>query len=153
LVGSSFAAGSQGSAGINPFSSPGMGARPGSIAPLFPSSYGPSRGAGTSNTIFGPAPNGLPSLNQVLRGGINLPLNSSAGSCRFTYQDVVRPGATFAGLDHPAASLMFSTTDLGNGVFFSAGTSYGPHNLSGVPSLGSAGAKHSGPSVNLKLSF
>ena len=47
------------------------------------------------------------------------------------------------------------TSDLGNGVLFSAGTG-GSHSMVGAPAAGlssSAGAKRSNPAVNLKLSF
>jgi len=46
---------------------------------------------------------------------------------------------------------------LGNGMFLSAGTGYG-HSTAGAPAAGlgsstSGDAKHSGPSVAVKLSF
>jgi len=110
-----------------------------------------TRGA---NGLFAPSPFGLPSLNQMMRGSYSLPLNSSTSSFRFTYQDALKPGDGFGYLAHPSASAMFSTSDLGNGVFLSAGTSYG-HSGVGAPAVGAnaAAGKHSGPSLGLKLSF
>jgi hypothetical protein len=124
----------------------------GSAGPLFPLSDGPQAGG-----AFGKPAYTLPSLNQVLRGSYSLPLSSSSSSLKFSYQDVYKPGSSFTDLVRPSASAMFSTSDLGNGVFLSAGTSYGGHSLAGAPAAsignGTAGSKHSGPSVALKLSF
>jgi len=131
----------------------GMGGRQGTAGPVFPDS-GLASG---SNGSFGAAPLGVPSLNQMMRGSLNVPLSSSTSSLRFTYQDAIRLGGNPGEMARPSASMMFSTSDLGNGVFFSAGTSYG-RSMGGTPaaSLGSnssAEGKHSGPSVALKLSF
>jgi hypothetical protein len=150
-----FGSGRQGGAAMNPFGSPGIGGRQGNPAPLFPTSDGPTRDIGGP---FGTAPVALPSLNQVLRGSYNLPLNSSSSSFKLSYQDIFKPGASLSDLDRPSASAMFSTSDLGNGMFLSAGTTYSSHSMAGAPaaSLGNesgAGTKHSGPSVALKLSF
>jgi hypothetical protein len=131
--------------GSNPFGSPATG-RSGAAGPLFPE-------GGT----YGAAPSVLPSLNQLMRGSFALPLSSPSSSFRFTYQDALRPNGSFNDLAHPSASAMFSTSDLGNGMFLSAGTTYGSHAGAGAPaaSIGSNnnGQKHSGPSVALKLSF
>jgi hypothetical protein len=132
-----------------------MNGRQGNFAPLFPASDGLTRGAGGS---FGSAPATLPSLNQLMRGSFNLPFSSSSSSYRFTYQDALRPGGTLGDLGHPTASAMFTTSDLGNGVFLSAGTGYGARSMAGAPAAGlgngTAGEhKPSGPSVNLRLSF
>jgi len=115
---------------------------------------GANASARDANSLFGPSPFGLPSLNQFMRGSYNLPLNASTGGFRFSYQDALRPGGGFTDLARPSASAMFSTSDLGNGMFLSAGTSFG-HSSVGAPAVGSnaAAAKHSGPSVALKLSF
>ena len=140
---------------MNPFGSAGMGGRQGNAAPLFPTSDGPTRGIGGP---FGTAPYALPSLNEVLRGSYNLPLNSSTSTFKLSYQDMFKPGAPLSDLGRPSASAMFSTSDLGNGMFLSAGTTYGSHSMAGAPaaSIGNgaeAGSKHSGPSVAVKLSF
>jgi len=106
---------------------------------------------------FGSAPPGVPSFNQMMRGSYNMPLNSSTSTFKFSYQDMLRPGGNLGDLARPSASLMFSTSDLGNGMFFSAGTSYG-HSIAGAPAAGlgsnaSPEGKHSGPALALKLSF
>jgi hypothetical protein len=137
-------------AGSNPFGSISGSGRMGAGGPLFPLSDGPQAGA------FGRSDLTLPSLNQVLRGSYSMPLNSSTSTLKFSYQDVYKPGTSFTDLARPSASAMFSTSDLGNGMFLSAGTSYGSHSMAGAPaaSIGNGtGAKHSGPSVALKLSF
>lgn len=96
-------------------------------------------------------PSALPSLNPMMGGRFNYPLNNAANSFKLSYQDAA------GDLFRPTTSSLFTTTDLGNGVFFSAGTSVG-HSMAGTPaaSLGgsaSPGSKHSGPSLGLKLSF
>ena len=131
-----------------------MGGRQSGVSPLFPQ-YG-----GMTGTTGGPlslVPLGVPSFNQMMRGSYNMPLNSSTSSFKFSYQDMLRPGGNLGDLARPSASLMFSTSDLGNGMFFSAGTSYG-HSAAGTPAAGlgsntSPEGKHSGPSLALKLSF
>jgi hypothetical protein len=142
----------------NPFASAGTGVRQPGVAPLFPSRGAPTHGLPGGYSGFAVSPAAVPTLDQMLRGSFNLPLNSSAGSLRFTYQDFLRPGASFAGLDHPAASLMFSTSGLANGVVLSAGTTFGSHSVAGTPAATLNGTavgppKSSGPSLNLKLSF
>jgi hypothetical protein len=141
----SFSGGRQGSGGFNQM---------GGDSPLFPQG---GRMAGAPGSPFGSATLGMPSLNQLMRGSYNMPLNSSTSSFKFSYQDTLRPGGNLGDLARPSASLMFSTSDLGNGVFFSAGTSYG-HSMAGTPAAGlgsntSAEGKHSGPALALKLSF
>ena len=137
-------------------SGPGMGGRRGSGGgPVFPDS---GVTPGSSKMLYGSTPLSLPTLNQLLRGSMRMPLSSSTGSLRFTYQDTLRSGASLGDLARPATSLMFTTSDLGNGVFFSAGTGYGRSALAGAPAAGlssntSPEGKHSGPSLNLKLSF
>jgi len=149
-----FGAGRQGSVGsnslggANPFGGARMGGRNNSgSGPLFPS-------GGGGSASFSGAPLALPSLNQLMRGSVKLPLNSSSSTFRLSYQDTFRPGGD---LGRPSASAMFSSSDLGNGVFLSAGTTYGSH-MAGAPAatLGngtSGGPKRPGPGVALKLSF
>ena len=155
---------------------PGFGSSAGSTANGFPGAiaFAPGRQGDLSSPLhptgspiytaigpFGYAPAALPSLNQLMRGSLSLPFSSPypgtpSGSLRFTYRDTLRPGAAFGDLNHPNTSAMFTTSDLGNGVFFSAGTGYGIRSTAGAPaaSLGNEGGpKHSGTAVNLKLSF
>jgi hypothetical protein len=146
-------AGRPSAGGFNQMGSSGMNGRLGSFGTLFPASDGPTSSAGGS---FGTAPAALPSLNQLMRGSLNLPLSSSSSSFRFTYQDTLRPGGTPGDLGRSTASAIFTTSDLGNGVFLSAGTGYGARSTAGAPPAGlgsEGGPKHSGTAVNLKLSF
>lgn len=150
--------------GFNPFGGAGFihagfGALPANAAPLVPRGNGPMNGAaGGALNPFGIAPVGLPSLNQLLRGNLAMPLSSSSSAFRFSYQDALRPGGSLSELGRPSGSILFSSSDLGNGIFFSAGTGYGSRTSPDAPSSSSGwtstpGAKHSGPAVNLKLSF
>jgi hypothetical protein len=158
------AIGHQFSGGINPFgvagfTHAGFRARSVNAAPLFPRGNGPMNGAtGGALNPFGIAPVALPSLNQLLRGNLAMPLSSSSSAFRFSYQDALRPGGSLSELGRPSGSILFSSSELGNGVFFSAGTGYGIRTTPEGSSNGSGwtntpGAKHSGPAVNLKLSF
>jgi hypothetical protein len=131
-----------------------MGGPQGRVSPLFPQGSGMT---GASGGPFGSAPLGVPSFNQLMRGSYNTPLSSSTSSFKFSYQDTLKPGGNIGDLARPSTSLMFSTSDLGNGVFLSAGTSYG-HSMAGAPAAGlgsnaSPEGKHSGPALALKLSF
>ena len=127
----------------------GMGDRTNGLANLFPSGGGLSP-AGT-------VPQALPSLNQFLRGSFSLRSNISVETYRFAHQDVLRPEVNFGDLARPQNSLIFSTSDLGNGMFLSAGTGFG-HSTAGAPAAGlssnpSAEGKRLGPSLAVKLSF
>jgi len=151
-------AGRQFSAGFAPFSGAGLSGRPGNIAPPFSAGDGPMRGAGGGSlNPFGVAPATLPSLNQLMRGSFVMPLSSSPNAFRFSYQDALRPNGSLSDLGRPSGSIVFTSSDLGNGVFFSAGTGYGSRSTAGAPpaAFGTSppGAKHSGPALNLKLSF
>jgi hypothetical protein len=147
--GSGFGMGRQGSSSFNQMGGSGMGGHSGGLAPLFP--------AGSAFSPSGAAPLTLPPLNQLMRGSFTLPSSPNLGTFRLSYQDALRPGMNLGDLARPSTSLMFSTSDLGNGMFLSARTSYG-HSMAGAPAAGlgsstSGDAKHSGPSVALKLSF
>jgi hypothetical protein len=146
-----------GSFGLNPFGAPA--ARQTAHAPLFPIGNGLARGATIGpGGPFAASPAPLPSLNQLMRGSTSLHLNSSATGFRLTYRDTLRPGASFTDLARPSTGIVFTSSDLGNGVFLSAGTGSGSHSMAGAPAAtlgnGTTGeSKHSGTSVNLKLSF
>jgi hypothetical protein len=144
-----FSMGRQGSGSFNPIVGSDTSGHSNSFAPFFPANGAFSPG--------GAAPLALPSFNQLMRGSFSLPFNDAPGSFRLTYQDALRPGVNFCDLARPNTTLIFSTTDLGNGMFLSAGTGYG-HSTAGAPAAGlgsstSGDAKHSGPSVAVKLSF
>ena len=153
--GAGFGGGRQSLGGFNQMGGSAMGGRQGNFPPLFPATDGPTRSAGGP---FGTAPVELPSLNQLMRGSFNLPFSSSSSSFRFSYMDALRPGGALSDVGHPTASAMFTTSDLGNGVFLSAGTGYGTRSTAGASAAGigtgpAGDHKQSGPSVNLKLSF
>jgi hypothetical protein len=102
-----------------------------------------------------------PNFNQLTRASFAVPFSSSVGTFKLTFRDRMVPGAngTGANFGQGTAGAMFSTTNLGNGMFFSAGTNFGKGSMAGAPpggfgsNMGAAGPKHSGPAVTLKLSF
>jgi hypothetical protein len=114
-------------------------------------SIGPSGHLGGTSTA-------LPSFNDLVRGSSSLHMNSSLGKLSLADKDAFRPLGNLGDPGLPSASALFTSSDLGNGVFLSAGTGYGSRSVPGAPaaSIGnsaSGGAKHSGTAVNLKLSF
>jgi hypothetical protein len=128
--------------GFNSMNSPDFGKAQGSVAPLFPT--------GRASELFAITPPALPSLNLLMRGSFNFPPAPTANTFKLAYRDAPED------LFRPSPGL-FTTTDLGNGMFFSAGTSIG-RSTAGVPAAGlngnaSADGKHSGPAVAFKLSF
>jgi hypothetical protein len=152
------------SSGFNPiggagFAHAGFGVRSANAAPLFSPGSGPMNGAaGGALSPSGIAPAGLPSLNQLLRGNLAMPLSSSSSAFRFSYRDAPRPGGSPREPGRGSGSILFSSSDLGNGIFFSAGTGYGSRTTPEAPSSGfgltnAPSAKHSGPALNLKLTF
>ena len=132
---------------------------PGGVHPIGGGSSGGWQGAismRNSNILFGPAHANPPSLNQLMRGSWNQPLDASSGNSRLSFEAPFRPGAILGGLAHPPTTGLYSTTDLGNGMFLSAGTSFGHSNADAPPAVmggNAAGARHSGPSLGVKLSF
>jgi len=129
-------------------------------------SFGMGRGRGDPGLLFQPSsatggPFGVPpqpSLNQLMRGSFNLPLGSSPSSAfRFQYSNMLTPAGNLSDLAHPYGSLLFTSSDLGNGVFLSAGTYNGGHATAGAPTLpagiGAGAPKHSASGVAIKLSF
>lgn len=150
--------GQPGPFGFSPFGSPGSAQRQSTPAPLFPIGGNTSRSlaAGTSGPFaLPPAPQ--PSLNQLMRSTFGVPLNGPSTSFKLSLQDTFRTAGAFAGPARPAAGL-FTTTDLGNGMLLTAGTTLGSHSMAGAPAAtlpnGTASApRHSGPSLGLKLSF
>ncbi len=134
------------SAGFSPFSTSGMGGRPGL---LFPMRSGPNLSLVAGPQGFpGPAPWSLDSASESLRGNFNLPLGSSAPSFPFTYEVPFAPSGAFSSLDFRKviATGAYTSPDLGNGVHFSAGTGYNGKSVAGV-------RKPAGPAVTIKLTF
>jgi len=152
--------GRQAALGSNPFGAVSMGGRSDNLGPLFPMSGNLTPGlANGANRLFGATPGAVPSLNQLMRGNLSLPLNASYGSFRLSYRDnLFGPGGSAGVPGRSASSAMFSTSDLGNGMYLSAGSMYGSRPMAGAPAAGlggiqSGGAKHSGTSLAIKLSF
>jgi hypothetical protein len=145
----------------------GFGApRPGVSGFNQPGSFGMKRSEGDPGTLFQPSglaggPFGAtpqPSLNQLMRGSFNLPMFSpSIAPFRFQYSSALMPGGTLSDLARPSSSVLFTSSDLGNGVFLSAGTYNSGHSMAGAPIVpagnGSGAPKHSASGVAIKLSF
>jgi hypothetical protein len=138
----------QGTSSFNQLGSFGMGRGQGNPGILFQ----PSSAAGGP---FGATPQ--PSLNQLMRGSFNLPLSSSSSSAlRFQYSNMLTPAGNLSDLAHPYGSVLYTSSDLGNGMFLSAGT-YSGHSMAGAPAVpsgnGTGAPKHSASGVAIKLSF
>jgi hypothetical protein len=139
---------------LNPFG-PDFGDQPTGPAPLFS-----IRGALNQAPLALPslavpslAPPSLAplSLADLMRG------TNAASGVGFQRQGALLPGGSFGELPRPSAATLFGTSDLGNGMIFSAGTNFGSH-AAGAPAatLGNSNTgapKHGGPAVALKLSF
>jgi hypothetical protein len=144
---SSFGSARHATIGFNQFSSFTMGDREShSATMILPSSM--------TGGPFGAAPQ--PNLSQLMRGTFNMPLSSSSTS-RFQYSNMLAPGGNLNDFTHPYGSALFTTSDLGNGVFLSAGTYNGGHSMAGAPTTpsgnGTGAPKHPGSGVAIKLSF
>jgi len=104
-----------------------------------------SRDLGTGRTgSLGAALGVLPTLNQLTRGGLNLPFNSSLGNFRLSYQNLFggtgSPMGSRIGYGSPSAS--FSSTHLRTGKidFSSSATVSGGFGMSaGMSSFGGQG--------------
>jgi hypothetical protein len=145
----SFGSGRQATSGFNQFNSFSMGVRQGPPGTLFSSSS-------MTGGPFGTTPQ--PSLNQLMRGAFNLPLNSSSSSAlRFQYSGILMPAGSLSDLARPYSSVLFTSSDLGNGMFLSAGTYNSGHSMAGAPTLpagnGSGAPKRPASGVAIKLSF
>jgi hypothetical protein len=134
-----------GAIGFNQFGSFNMGGRQVNQTILFPA---PSR-------PFGATPQ--PSLNLLMRSTFNLPLNSSSSAFRFQYSNMLLPSANLSDLARPNGSVLFTSSDLGNGMFLSAGTYNSSHSMAGAPAAslanGTGAPKHSASGVAINLSF
>lgn len=142
--------GRQQGSSFNSFSSGGMGSLQGNLPSLFP-----VIGTVPRTGAFGAGP-GAPRFDTRVAGSVAFPFNTPVDTFRLSYRDMFSDGRNAAGTTFAtgSGSATFGTSSLGNGMFLSAGTSYGVRSAAGSP--GSAvpgGQKHSGPSVGLKLSF
>jgi hypothetical protein len=144
---SSFGSASREPTGFNQFCNFTTSGRQGhSATMILPSSV--------TGSPFGATPQ--PNLGQLMRGALSLPLNPGS-TFRFQYSNMLAPGGNLTDLARPYGSVLFTTSDLGNGVFLSAGTYNGGHSMAGAPAAslgnGTGAPKHSGSGVAIKLSF
>jgi hypothetical protein len=139
----------QNSVGQNPFGSFSPGGHRASSANLFTPD---GRQANPLDRMTTPIE--LPSLTQALRKSATQPLGVY-GPKSFN-RDAAHLGGLFDDSGtHFSSSTMFTNSDLGNGVKFSAGTDFGSHHAAGAPAagFGPSVGKTSGPSLAFKLSF
>jgi hypothetical protein len=89
-------------------------------------------GAGKSGTL-GTALGVLPAFNQLMRGGLNLPLNSSFGSFRLSYQDLLggAGGAIGSKTGFGSPSVSFSSSHKAGWIDFSAAASLSGGSITG----------------------
>lgn len=112
----------------------------------------------SENSNSSSSPLTLPSFNTLMRTNRGQPSSPSLGAFKLSNRELLGPrGNAFDPGLFPGSTL-FSSSDLGNGIVFSAGTGSGSRSAAGAPaaSLGTGtagGQKHSSPLVNLKLSF
>jgi hypothetical protein len=146
-------------AGFSPFAVTSLDVRKGGFASLFPVYASESHDrSGMATEPFGAAQGTPPPLSQFMRGSIKLPVASSFSNFRPSSRDSFSFGSIAPGSEVGRApgSAMFTTPDLGGGMFLSAGTSSGGR-PAGAPlnPLGNAtgGSKRPGPSLAIKLSF
>ena len=122
---------------------------------LFPLGIGTYGSAGRPKSQFGATAGGELSLTDLMRGNLNRKSNPSFGSLQ-PARGTFLSGAAFADSFQPPPLSALITSDLGNGVLFSAGANNAGHSSVGAAAAGfgpAAGSKHSGASVGLKLSF
>jgi hypothetical protein len=140
---------------LNPFSTPGAAL----ANPLLgnPDASNPALigSASSGNRQLGFA---QPGLTQLMHPSLALPFGSSLGGLRFSHRDFLAPGFNQPEGAPLRNSAIFTTSNFGNGVVFSAGTNVGGHSTAGASTgaFGSANAsapRRSGPGIALKLSF
>jgi hypothetical protein len=144
--------GRQQGSGSDQFAGRGLGGPQVNFPSLFP-------GAGTlpRNQVGGTTLSTPPRFDARISSAFTLPLSSGVDTFRLSYRDMLGDGknAMVGNYETGSGSATFGTTNLGNGMFLSAGSSTGSRSAGGSAAGGSAlaGQKHSGPSVGLKLSF
>jgi hypothetical protein len=104
------------------------------------------------NQASGTTPGTLPLFDARIASSFTLPFNSAAGNFRLSYRDMFSTGKNAMGgnFGTSSGSSSFGTSNLGNGMFLSAGSSYGGRSSAGAAA---GGQKHLGPSVGLRLTF
>lgn len=117
----------------------------------FPSPF-PSDNILLRNQANGTTPGTLPLFDARIASSFTLPFNSAAGNFRLSYREVFNTGKNAMGGNFGTSSgtATFGTSNLGNGMFLSAGSSYGSRSNAGSAA---GGQKHLGPSVGLRLTF
>jgi hypothetical protein len=125
------------------------------LSPLFPMSASQQSSATVFELPSGASAPGAPTFSELMHGN---PRRRSASPFEPMHpsQKSFLPAAAFSDSFQPPPLSALITSDLGNGVLFSAGANDSGHSMAGAPAAGlgpSAGAKHPGASVGLKLSF
>ena len=109
------------------------------------------------NQADGTASGTLPMFDARITSSFSLPFNFAVGAFRPSYREMLGDGryATSGSFGADRGSAMFGASNLGNGVFLSAGTSYSRRSIAGAAAGNSmaGGQKHLGPSVGLRLTF
>ena len=145
----------------NPGFGAGMGVQQRNLATFFPTdglAAAPAKGAYWAFGATPAAPSTVPTLNELMRANLRAPLGSSSANFRLSYQERFGTigSSNASDFSHMLATGMFTSADLGNGVLFSAGTGHGGH-MAGAPAAtlgnGTGAPKHSGSSLDIKLSF
>ncbi|MGD0894278.1 MAG: hypothetical protein ABR923_22385 [Terracidiphilus sp.] len=118
-------------------------------------------GAGKIGTL-GTALGALPAFNQLMRGGLNLPINPSFGSLRLSYQDLFSGagGAIGSRIGNSSPSPSFAGPRRVVWVDFSAAAAFSRRSMAGGSSTsagmssfgGQAGASTGGPSADSSMS-
>ena len=148
--------GHQNGGGFDQFAGTGIGVPQENLPSLFP-------GAGIlpRKQASGTNPGTPPRFDARIASSFSLPLNSDVDKFRLSYRDMFSEGRNALGGNSgtESGSAMFGASNLGNGMFISAGTSYGSRSTTGAAagsypgSAAPGGQKHSGPSVGLRLTF
>lgn len=139
--------GRQKGGGFDQFTGRGLGATQRRFPPLFPgTSVLPSNQSG------GTAPGTLPRFDARVASSFTSPFNSAAGAFRLSSREMFGDSRNTRGgnFGTGSGSATFGTSNLGNGMFLSAGTSFGSRSAAGAVA---GGPKRSGPSVGLRLTF
>jgi hypothetical protein len=139
--------GRQQGGGFDQFAGRGLGA---------PQQKFPSLSPGTSillrNRPGGTASGTPPRFDARVASSFTSLFNPAAGAFRLSYREMFGDGSNkmVGNSGARSGSATFGTSNLGNGMFLSAGTSFGSRSTAGALA---GGPKRSGPSVGLRLTF
>jgi hypothetical protein len=139
--------GRQKGGGFDQFAGRGLGGPQQKFPSLFP-----GVGILPRNQPSGTASGTLPRFDARVASSLTSPFNSAVGTFRLSYREMFSDSRNAMGGNSGASSgsATFGTSNLGNGMFLSAGTSFGSRSTAGALA---GGPKHSGPSVGLRLTF